>query len=91
MVAVSSPFLHAVPPARFRSALLDALVVFGLPYGPQSRERLAHVLPEVFGRSGATLVGYQRWLATNGKFDTLDAFAEFMEPRYQRWLAASTT
>jgi len=88
MATAPVSFLFASPPATFRYLLQDALVTLGLPYGPQVREELARALPELFGRSRVTLRGYQRWLARNAAADTLERFAEFMEVRYQRWLAA---
>lgn len=89
MATINSPFLYATPPDRFQYLVQDALVALGLPYGPQIRERLAHALPDLFGRSNATLAGYQRWLTRNAKRDTLEVFAEFMEARYQRWRRAT--
>jgi len=89
MATANASFLFASPPATFRYLLQDALIVLGLPYGPQAREELARALPDLFGRSRVTLRGYQRWLARNAAVDTLERFADFMERRYQRWLSAS--
>jgi hypothetical protein len=91
MASANASFLFASPPATFRYLLQDALVVLGLPYGPQVREELARALPDLFGRSRVTLTGYQRWLARNAALDTLERFSEFMETRYQCWLSASIT
>jgi hypothetical protein len=88
MATVNASFLFASPPATFRYLLQDALIVLGLPYGPQAREELARALPDLFGRSRVTLRGYQRWLGRNATVDTLERFAEFMETRYQRWLSS---
>jgi len=79
--------LHASRPPSFRFFLQDALHVLGLPYGPQARERIARRHPELFGHSNSTLRGYARWLARADIPDTSDAFAQFMEERYQRWLS----
>ncbi len=89
MATGNASFLFASPPATFHYLLQDALVVLGLPYGPQAREELARALPELFGRSRVTLSGYQRWLARNATVDSLERFSEFMEARYQRWRRAS--
>jgi len=88
MTTANASFVFASPPATFRYLLQDALVILGLPYGPQAREELARALPDLFGRSPVTLSGYQRWLARNAMVDTLERFAEFMETRYQRWRRA---
>jgi hypothetical protein len=88
MTTSNASFLFGSPPATFQSLLQDALVILGLPYGPQAREELARALPDLFGQSRVTLSGYQRWLARNAMVDTLERFAEFMETRYQRWRAA---
>ncbi len=87
----NASFLFASPPATFHYLLQDALVVLGLPYGPQAREQLARALPALFGQSNVTLSGYQRWLARNAAVDTLERFSEFMETRYQRWRLASAS
>ena len=89
MPVVTLQFLFKSPPEMFRYLLRDALVLMGLPYGPQARQQLAHTLPDLFGRSNVTLSGYEHWLARNAKLDTVGTFAEFMEPRYQRWLRGS--
>lgn len=78
--------LYASRPPTFLRFLSDGLVVLGLPYGPQARERLARAYPDLFGRSGATLRGYERWLLRTARRDTLETFAHFMDERYRRWL-----
>lgn len=90
MALAHAPLLFKTPPISFRFLVSDALLLLGLPYGPQAREQLAQALPALFGRSGATLSGYRRWLARNARQDTLDNFADFMEARYQRWLLTTT-
>jgi hypothetical protein len=85
MVSPASPFLYASRPPTFRYFLEDALVALGLPYGPQARARLAAALPELFGRSSAALIGYERRLEVSQRPDTLDEFSAFMAPRYRRW------
>ncbi len=88
MALAPAPLLFSTPPISFHGFLRDALVALALPYGPQLRERLAALLPEVFGRSSVTLSGYSRWLARTNRVDTADTFAEYVEVRYQRWRAA---
>jgi hypothetical protein len=77
--------LFRTPPSSFHGLLRDALIAFGLPYGPQARAQLAQALPDLFGRSTVTLSGYGRWLARNRQEDSVDGFAEYMESRHQRW------
>lgn len=89
MAFLSPVTLFASSPPSFRFFLQDALFALGLPYGPQARERIARQHPELFGHSNSTLRGYERWLARGGVADTGDAFARFMEERYQRWLGAA--
>jgi hypothetical protein len=76
-------------PPTFRHFLGDALLSLGLPYGPQARERLAQAYPGLFGRAyHLTLRGYVRWLGLRAEPDSLEAFAQYMEARYRRWLGA---
>ena len=86
MVSKTPLSRHTSPPPTFWYFLQDALLMLGLPYGPQARERLASEHPELFGRSYSTLRGYERWVARNGGSDTLEAFARFMDKRYKRWV-----
>jgi hypothetical protein len=86
MAVRGSLFLYASRPPTFWHFLEDALLVLGLPYGPQAREHLARTFPELFGHSGSTLRGYQRWLARTGRADTREGFARFMDQRYRRWI-----
>jgi hypothetical protein len=88
---VSPPFLFKSPPATFEYLLRDALVVLGLPYGPQAREKLALALPTLFGRSNATLNGYERWRDREARLDTPASFAQYMDGRFKRWFAAFTS
>jgi hypothetical protein len=87
MVSKSPVALHTSRPPTFWYFLQDALLLLGLPYGPQARERLASEHPDLFGRSLSTLRGYERWVARNGGSDTLEAFARFMDERYKRWVS----
>jgi hypothetical protein len=86
MVMAAPLSLYSSRPPSFRHFVHDALVLLGLPYGPQARERLAQAHPDLFGRSSSTLRGYERWLAHSGTSDTLEAFAHFMDRRYRRWI-----
>jgi hypothetical protein len=79
--------LYASRPPSFRYFLQDALLVLGLPYGPQARERIAQAHPELFGHSHSTLRGYERWLARGNFGDTVESFAHYMGERYKRWLS----
>ena len=90
MALAHAPLLFKTPPISFRFLLSDALVLLGLPYGPQARQQLAQALPDLFGRSAATLSGYPRWLARNSRSDSIDNFADYMETRYQRWILQTT-
>ncbi|GAC1318346.1 MAG: hypothetical protein NVSMB2_13070 [Chloroflexota bacterium] len=85
MASPATPFLYASRPPSFRYFLEDALIALGLPYGPQARARLAAAVPELFGRSSATLIGYERRLEVSKRLDTLEEFSTFMAPRYRRW------
>ncbi len=87
MVMAASLSLYASRPPSFWHFLHDALVLLGLPYGPQARERLAQAHPDLFGRSCSTLRGYERWLARSGTIDSLEAFSRFMDQRYRRWIS----
>jgi hypothetical protein len=63
------------------------LLVLALPYGPQARELMARSYPRLFGNSyELTLRGYEQWLARVNQLDSLDAFTEYMDPRYRRWI-----
>ena len=79
--------LYSSRPPTFRYFLQDFLIVLGIPYGPQARERLARAYPDLFGQSDSTLRGYGRWLARSDGIDTPEAFAEFMDDRYKRWIS----
>jgi hypothetical protein len=76
-------------PPRFWYFLQDALLTQGLPYGPQAREHLAQSYPDLFGRSSATLRGYDKWLVRTSRPDSSEAFAAYMEQRYNRWVAVA--
>ena len=89
MVLAPSLSLYASRPPSFWHFVHDALLLLGLPYGPQAREQLARAHPDLFGRSSSTLRGYERWLARSGTSDTLEAFASFMDTRYRRWIGAT--
>jgi hypothetical protein len=89
MVPKSHLSLHSSRPPTFWYFLQDALLLLGLPYGPQARERLASEHPDLFGRSFATLRGYERWVERNGGNDTLEAFAQYMDGRYKRWVGVA--
>ena len=78
--------LYSSRPPSFRYFLQDFLVVLAIPYGPQARERLSRAYPDLFGQSDSTLRGYARWLVRTGSGDTLEAFAQFMDERYKRWI-----
>jgi hypothetical protein len=86
MVPPTPVTLYTSRPPSFRFFLQDALLVLGLPYGPQARERIARANPDLFGLSNSTLRGYERWLARTNFEDTCETFAEFMGERYRRWL-----
>jgi hypothetical protein len=86
MVMPASLSLYSSRPPSFWHFVDDALVLLGLPYGPQAREQLARAHPDLFGQSSSTLRGYERWLAHSGTSDTLEAFAHFMDRRYRRWI-----
>ena len=90
MVVPGSLHLYASRPPTFWHFLQDALVVLGLPYGPQAREHLARSFPDLFGHSRSTLRGYERWLARTGSYDSLDRFARFMDQRYRRWIGPAS-
>ena len=79
--------LYSSRPPSFWYFLQDSLVVLGLPYGPQAREQLAAAHPELFGRSRSTLRGYERWIVRTEGGDTCEAFAQFMDERYRRWIS----
>jgi hypothetical protein len=81
--------LHPARPPSFWFFLQDSLLVLGLPYSPQARERIARAHPELFGHSNSTLRGYERWLARSSLGDTCESFTRYMEGRYKRWLAAA--
>jgi hypothetical protein len=89
MVMAASLSLYSSRPPSFRHFVHDALILLGLPYGPQARERLAQAHPDLFGRSYSTLRGYERWLAHSDTSDTLEAFAHFMDRRYRRWIGVA--
>jgi hypothetical protein len=80
-----SPFSSRPP--EFWFFLQDALLVLGLPYGPQARERIARAHPDLFGHSESTLRGYDRWLARAQVDDACESFAQYMDERYKRWIA----
>jgi hypothetical protein len=89
MVLPTPISLYASRPPSFRFFLQDSLVVFGMPYGPQARERMAQAHPELFGHSSSTLRGYERWLARTSSPDTSESFAQFMDERYKRWVGVA--
>ena len=60
-----------------------------LTYGVAVPEAFASAHPTLFGRSyWVTLRGYDRWLARYGYPDSLEAFALYLAPRHERWLAS---
>ena len=86
-VAHGSLGAYRARPPTFIHFLNDTLLVLGLPYGPQARERLAEAYPALFGRAyGLTLRGYERWLIQQNTPDGLEAFARYMDGRYRRWV-----
>jgi hypothetical protein len=89
-MAHAPTLMYASRPPTFWHFLEDALILLGLPYGPQARERLAQAHPDLFGHSAATLRGYERWRLRGGLSDTREAFANFMDARYRRWVASAT-
>jgi hypothetical protein len=86
MVVPAPITMYSSRPPSFWFFLQDSLVVFGLPYGPQARERMARAHPDLFGHSDSTLRGYERWLARLSLDDTCESFASFMDERYNRWI-----
>jgi hypothetical protein len=86
MVLPAPITLYASRPESFWFFLQDALVALGLPYGPQARDHIARAHPDLFGHSGSTLRGYERWLARTSAGDTCESFASFMDERYRRWV-----
>jgi hypothetical protein len=88
-MAHASTLMYSSRPPTFWHFLEDALVLLGLPYGPQARERLAAAHPDLFGLSAATLRGYESWRARSGLSDTREAFAHFMDARYRRWVGST--
>jgi hypothetical protein len=81
--------LYSSRPPSFWFFLQDSLLVLGLSYGPQARERIARAHPELFGQSNSTLRGYERWLARSSVGDTCESFARFMDERYKRWVGVA--
>lgn len=80
---------HQTAPAEdFISYARNWLDSAGLSYHRQAREALARAHPRLFGRSyEVALRGYERWLAREAAADSLEAFARFVSPRFQRPIA----
>jgi hypothetical protein len=73
----------------FDAFCLQWLTVAGWSYGPDGREALARAHPALFGPAyDRSLREYECWLSRQNFRDTLQHFAQYMEPRYCRWLAA---
>ena len=73
----------------FDAFCLRWLTAADCSYGPDGREALARAHPALFGRAyDRSLREYECWLARQHLRDTLEHFADYMEPRYCRWLAA---
>jgi hypothetical protein len=64
------------------------LAASGLSYGRSAREAFARAHPALFGRAyDVTLRGYERWRLHDDTTDSVDAFARYLSPRHNRWLA----
>ena len=73
----------------FDAFCLRWLTAAGHSYGPIGREALARAHPALFGPAyDRSLREYECWLAQMHLADTLEHFAQYMEPRYCLWLAA---
>jgi hypothetical protein len=65
------------------------LATSGLSYGRSAREAFARAHPTLFGRAyEVALRGYERWRLRHDLPDSVDAFARYLLPRHDRWLAA---
>lgn len=65
------------------------LAASGLPYDCTARESFARAHPALFGRAyEVTLRGYERWRLRHHTADSVDAFARYLSPRHERWLAS---
>jgi hypothetical protein len=65
------------------------LALSGLSYGCTAREAFARAHPAMFGRAyEVTLRGFERWRSHHHIADSIDAFARYLSPRHERWLAS---
>jgi hypothetical protein len=83
---MNSIMLQSVSPCLRHCQLW--LATSGLSYGCTAREEFARAHPALFGRAyEVTLRGYERWRMHRDTADSVDAFAQYLSPRHERWLA----
>jgi hypothetical protein len=95
MLQLSTPEATPPPPEPTHSSWKGAarhlriwLALRALGYGAAAREAFASAHPSLFGRSyWVTLHGYERWLTRHSSLDSVEAFALYLAPRHERWLA----
>ena len=87
--SIRTPAPKRTSPASVASHLRIWLAARALDYGDAIREPFATAHPALFGRRyWVTLQGYDQWLVRHGLSDSLDTFARYLAPRYDRWLAS---
>ena len=64
------------------------LAATGLSYDATARDLFVRAHPVLFGREcDLAIRGYDRWRWRHRLHDTSDAFARYIAPRHQRWIA----